>query len=103
MIGVEVAYALPDRQWLVSVELADGARVRDAVEAVMAAGELPALDFDCDELSLGVWGKEVAPEKAVADGDRVEIYRPLKADPKEVRRALASIGKTMGTKRGGQR
>jgi putative ubiquitin-RnfH superfamily antitoxin RatB of RatAB toxin-antitoxin module len=98
MINVEVAYALPERQWLASVELADGGCVREAVDAAMAAGKVPLLDRT--DLTLGVWGKKAAPDRVLADGERVEIYRPLEADPKEVRRALAAVGKTMGAKGG---
>ncbi|HET7587455.1 MAG TPA: RnfH family protein [Gammaproteobacteria bacterium] len=94
---IEVAYALPERQWLAVVEVADGATVMDAARSALAAGDLPALDpGDC---VLGVWGRKVAPERVLSDGERVEIYRPLKADPKEVRRALAAAGKTMGGER----
>ncbi|HET6655165.1 MAG TPA: RnfH family protein [Gammaproteobacteria bacterium] len=94
---VEVAYACPDRQWLAVVELAEGATATDALRVAVETGDLPALDFD--SVVLGVWGKKVPPERALADGERVEIYRQLLADPKEVRRALAAVGKTMGGKR----
>ncbi|HET7371145.1 MAG TPA: RnfH family protein [Gammaproteobacteria bacterium] len=94
---VEVAYALPERQWLAEVEVPEGATAIDAARAALHAGDLPALDLD--NCALGVWSKKVAPERVLADGERVEIYRPLLADPKEVRRALAAVGKTMGGKR----
>ncbi|HET6725163.1 MAG TPA: RnfH family protein [Gammaproteobacteria bacterium] len=96
---VEVAYALPERQWLATVDVADGATAMDAVRAAVAAGDLPALDPGSPV--LGVWGKKVAPDRLLSAGERVEVYRPLKADPKEVRRVLAAAGKTMGGKRQG--
>ncbi|UTH72643.1 RnfH family protein [Chromobacterium sp. IIBBL 290-4] len=92
-IRVEVAYARPDRQWLLTVDLPQGGT---ALEAVKASGILA----DCPELSaetlkLGVFGKSVKPDAALRPQDRVEIYRPLLADPKEVRRQRAEAGKKM--------
>jgi hypothetical protein len=81
-VDVEVAYALADRQWLLQVRLPAGAAVRDAVEAsglVAAAGLAGPLEF-------GIFGRRCAPETALRDGDRVEIYRPLSFDPMESRR-----------------
>jgi putative ubiquitin-RnfH superfamily antitoxin RatB of RatAB toxin-antitoxin module len=96
-VHVEVVYALPERQWLVELELAAGATARTAVLAAAEQGRLP--DIDAETCRLGVFGKTVADGRVLADGDRVEIYRPLKADPKEVRRKLAAIGKTIGKKK----
>lgn len=93
---VEVVYALPERQWLASVEVEAGASSLEAVRVAVASGGLPPLDLDSH--ILGIFGKKIEPDHPVRAGDRVEIYRPLKADPKEVRRALAAAGKTMGKK-----
>ncbi|HET7569306.1 MAG TPA: RnfH family protein [Gammaproteobacteria bacterium] len=93
---VEVAYALPERQWLALVEVQPDATALDAARAAIAARELPPLDLDSHV--LGIFGKKIEPDHPLRAGDRVEIYRPLKADPKEVRRALAAAGKTMGRK-----
>jgi putative ubiquitin-RnfH superfamily antitoxin RatB of RatAB toxin-antitoxin module len=78
-IRVEVVYALPDRAESVQVHLPQGATAADAVRA---AG-LPA------GVAIGVHGRRVTPEARLADGDRVEIYRPLALDPKEARRRRA--------------
>lgn len=95
-VHVEVVYALPERQWLVELTLVAGATARVAVQAAAAQDLLP--DIDAQNCRIGVFGKMVADDRVLADGDRVEIYRPLKADPKEVRRKLAALGKSIGRK-----
>jgi putative ubiquitin-RnfH superfamily antitoxin RatB of RatAB toxin-antitoxin module len=93
-IDVEVAWATPERQLIVPVVVPLGTT---AVEAVRLSGiEQEAGEKDLAERPLGVFGKRVKPGHVLAEGDRVEIYRPLKADPKIVRRELAAMGKTMG-------
>lgn len=77
---VEVVYASPGSQQVVKVHLKPGATVSDAV---VASG------FDTKDLKLGIFGRTVPPDTKVADGDRVEIYRPLLIDPKEARRRRA--------------
>ena len=54
------------------------------------------IDTDLNDLKLGVYAQKIATDYLLEDGDRVEIYRPLSADPKEVRRQLALLGKTIG-------
>ncbi len=67
------------------------------VQAVAGvADRLPALVATDD---LGIFGRRVAADYVLSEGDRVELYRPLKADPKTVRRELARLGKSMGAKR----
>lgn len=108
---VEVAYALPERQWLVAVEVAAGASALDALRAsgLLAASAhpkgcdaVPELAAPGRPLALAVHGRKVAPERALRDGDRVEVLRPLQADPKEVRRRLAAEGRVMGRERPAQ-
>jgi putative ubiquitin-RnfH superfamily antitoxin RatB of RatAB toxin-antitoxin module len=77
---VEVVYASPASQQVVKVQLKPGATVRDAV---VASG------FDSKNYKLGIFGRTVPLDTKVADGDRVEIYRPLLIDPKEARRRRA--------------
>ncbi|AUH50086.1 RnfH family protein [Chromobacterium sp. ATCC 53434] len=96
-LSVEVAYARPERQWLVALSLPSGACALDAVRASGILAQCPELDEAA--LKLGVFGKAVKPEAALREHDRVEIYRPLLADPKEVRRQRAEAGKR--TKKGG--
>lgn len=83
---VEVIYALPQKQERVLLDLPPGSAVRDALEASGLLQRLPQIEFG----RLGVWGKSVTAETRLGDRDRVEIYRPLIADPKEVRRARAA-------------
>ncbi len=96
-IDVEVAWATPARQLIVPVAVPVGTT---AAEAVRLSGIERAVDEEgLAERPLGIFGKRVKPERVLVEGDRVEIYRPLKADPMVVRRELAAMGKTMGSKR----
>lgn len=85
-LRVEVVYALADSQDLVALELAEGATAREAAEAsgVLARHGLAAAD-----LALGIFGKRIAPEYPLRDGDRIEILRALATDPNEARRRRA--------------
>ena len=86
IIHVEVAYAERDRQFLRKIELTQGATAADAIR-------LSNVELECvikaSELRIGVWSKAVESGTVLNDGDRVEIYRPLKIDPKEARRQRA--------------
>ena len=97
-IRVEVVYALPQRQELVTLDLPAGATVREAVEASGLLDRHPEIDLDGAN-KLGVFAKLVKADAALRDRDRVEIYRPLIADPKAVRKKRADEGKAM--KKGG--
>jgi len=96
-INVEVIYALPGRQPLLRVQLAEGATVGDAIRASGVLDEFPEIDLASNK--VGIFSKLVKLDEAVRDKDRVEIYRPLIADPKEVRRKRAEEGKA--TRKGG--
>ena len=90
VIEIEVVYAAVDRQVLRSVSVNEGVSVRAAVLASGVGSEFPELNLtDCP---LGIFGKVVAdPDtRVIQAGDRIEIYRPLLADPKEVRRLRAA-------------
>jgi uncharacterized protein len=87
MIKVEVAYALPRRQTLLAVELPLGATVLEAAQRSGITSKFEGVDLD--NTTFGIFGHVVAPRQVLRDGDRVEIYRPLIADPKEVRKARA--------------
>jgi putative ubiquitin-RnfH superfamily antitoxin RatB of RatAB toxin-antitoxin module len=90
-ISVEVAYALPHKQSIVEIRVAAGAT---ALEAAQRSGIAEQFDgIDLDNAKFGVFGKVVSPGQALREGDRVEIYRPLIADPKEVRKARAARAK----------
>lgn len=88
-LSVEVAAAWPERQFLVTVQLPAGSTVQDALDAVDWSRLAPGLTIETRR--IGVFGRLCAPDRVLKDGDRVEIYRPLKVDPKEVRRQLAEI------------
>lgn len=86
-IAVEVAYALPEKQYLRRVTLEEGATVEQAIHA----SGLLALrtDIDLAKNKVGIYSRPVKLTDLLSDGDRVEIYRPLIADPKELRRQRA--------------
>jgi hypothetical protein len=91
-LAIEVVYALPERQLLVALRVPAGTTARGALE-------LSGLAVDHPEVAgatLGVFGRTVDGSQPLRAGDRVEVYRPLRADPKEVRRQLAAQGRTMG-------
>jgi putative ubiquitin-RnfH superfamily antitoxin RatB of RatAB toxin-antitoxin module len=84
-VRVEVVYALPERQWSEVVELPAGARIADALAAV--ADKPGFLALELPSVPVGVWGRVAADRQTpLADGDRVEIYRPLRVDPMVARR-----------------
>ncbi len=85
---VEVAYAGPEGQFLLSVSLPDGATVADAIEASGIRAQIPAVAIG--DANVGVFSRPRALGDALSDGDRVEIYRPLLADPKDARRRRAA-------------
>lgn len=84
-IVVEVAYALPEKQYLQRVTLQQGATVEEAIRALL---ELRT-DIDLSKNKVGIYSRPVKLADVLQDGDRVEIYRPLIADPKELRRQRA--------------
>lgn len=93
-ISIEVAYATPEKQKIVESQVEAGTSPREAVRSSGIDGHFPGLDLEgCD---LGVFGKVVAEDYELQDGDRIEIYRPLIADPKEIRRQRAARGLKTG-------
>jgi len=93
MINIEVVYALPKKQEIITVKLPEGATARQAIEASGLLAKYPEIDLAKNK--LGVFAKLTKPDSALRDQDRVEIYRPLIADPKEVRKQRAAEGKVM--------
>ncbi|WP_313514051.1 RnfH family protein [Pseudomonas sp.] len=89
MIRVELAYAEADRQVLLALDVPRGSTVREVAVASGLQAQFPQLDLS--ESPLGIFGKLIAdPQRRVLEeGDRVEIYRALLADPKEVRKQRA--------------
>lgn len=90
-ISVEIAYALPDRQAIVPVEVSPGATALEAAEQSGIVDRFEGLSLE--GAKLGIFGKAVPNTHVMSAGERVEIYRPLQADPKEVRKARAAEAK----------
>lgn len=90
---IEVVYALAQKQEIVPLKLPPGATVRQAIEASGLLQKYPEIDVAKNK--LGVFAKLAKPDATLRDRDRVEIYRPLIADPKEVRKQRAAEGKVM--------
>lgn len=96
-ILIEVAYATPEKQIILECRIEPGTAARDAVGLSAIDQHFPEIDAEnCD---IGVFGKPIAANYELQDGDRIEIYRPLIADPKEIRRQRAAQGLQM--KKGG--
>ena len=87
-INVEVAYALPQRQALLALTVNAGTTVLQAAQQSGVVEQFE--DVDLENAKFGIFGKVVSPTQVLNEGDRVEIYRPLIADPKEVRKARAA-------------
>lgn len=83
---IELVYALPQKQERIVLELPDGSTVLDAIQASGLLQRLPPIEFT----RAGVWGRALSPQTRLRDRDRVELYRPLIADPKEIRRKRAA-------------
>lgn len=90
---IEVVYARAEQAELVRLDLPEGSTVQQAVEASGLLAKYPEIDFKKNK--FGVYAKLAKPEAVLRDRDRVEIYRPLIADPKEVRKQRAAEGKVM--------
>ena len=90
-INVEVAYALPDEQSILVLQVPEGTSVIEAARQSGITGKYEGIDLD--NAKFGIFGKVVAPTQVLHTGERVEIYRPLIADPKEVRKARAARAK----------
>ncbi len=93
MIQVEVAYALPNEQIVRVVEGEPGMTVEQAIQASGILDAHPEIDLARNK--VGVFGKAAKLDAVLYPGDRVEIYRPLIADPKEARKKRASQGKQL--------
>jgi putative ubiquitin-RnfH superfamily antitoxin RatB of RatAB toxin-antitoxin module len=96
-ISVEVAYAKPEEQLILKLDVLPGTTLQQAIEQSGILERFPEIDLS--QLKAGVFGKLKKLDQTLREGDRVEIYRPLIADPKEVRKQRAAAGKRM--KKGG--
>jgi uncharacterized protein len=86
-IAVSVVYALPAGTTEIELELPAGSSVADALALSGIAAHHP--DIDLAAAAVGIYGARVGLSAKLSDGDRVEIYRPLQADPKDLRRRRA--------------
>ena len=92
-MNVEVCYALRDKQEVVRVRLPEGSTLQQGLEASGLLGKYPEIDIKKNK--FGIWNKLSKPDAVLRDKDHIEIYRPLLADPKEVRKQRAAEGKVM--------
>lgn len=90
MPRIEVVYARADHQCLVALDVPAGATAAESVHHSGLAARFP--EADIANCRLGICGRPVAPNQPLRDGDRVEIYRPLRTDPKAARRERARSG-----------
>jgi len=91
-IRIEVVYALPERQWLLELDVPAGTTVGQAVERSGLPEHCAHLDAASLRDNVGIFGRRVDLEHELRAGDRVEIYRPLRVSPRELRRQRARHG-----------
>lgn len=87
LIRVEIVYAEPNRTVAKTLRLAPGSRIADALR--LAALDPDFSGVDLINMPVGIFGRVTGTEYALEEGDRIELYRPLAADPKAARRARA--------------
>ncbi len=93
-IMIELVYALPNQQTLMSLHVDDGTSVEQAIVESGICQQYKEIDLAVNK--VGIWNKAVKLGQKLQDGDRIEIYRPLIADPKEVRKRRAAKAKEEG-------
>lgn len=94
LLTLEVVYGLPERQKIIVVQVAPGTTVE---QAIMQSGIMQHFgDIDLQKNAVGIWNKTCKLSDQPRNGDRIEIYRPLVADPKEIRRRRAEKAKLEG-------
>ena len=96
-ILIEVAYALPQKQMIIPIKVKIGTTAKEAIIASGIIKKFPEIDLKSNQ--IGIFGKLTQLDHVMRERDRIEIYRPLIADPKEIRRQRAAEGKDM--KKGG--
>lgn len=88
-LAVEVVYALPDQQTVISLTVTSGTTVAAAIEQSGILSRFPAINLQ--HSAVGIFGVRVGLKHKLGDGDRIEIYRPLEVDPKMARRQRAVL------------
>jgi len=94
LITIEIAYAKRLEQVLLSIQVSPETNIKQALEQSTVLERFPEINLD-KENKVGIFGKVVALNQSLRNGDRIEIYRPLIADPKEVRKQRAAEGKKL--------
>ncbi|WP_020559997.1 RnfH family protein [Thiofilum flexile] len=95
LIPIEVIYALPQEQVLLTARVPEGSTLAEGIKASKVLERYPELALDLAQLKVGIFSKLATLETVLKARDRIEIYRPLIADPKEVRKQRAAEGKKM--------
>ena len=96
-ILIEVAYALAKKQLIIPIKVKEGTTAKEAIQVSGIIKKFPEIDLNINQ--IGIFGKLTQLDHVMRERDRIEIYRPLVADPKEIRRQRAAEGKVM--KKGG--
>ena len=94
LIDIELVFASEQEQMLLKTTVADGISARAAICNSDLVARFPDVDFA--ECPLGIWGSIVVDDQPLKQGDRLEAYRQLNRNPRDARRALALLGRTMG-------
>jgi uncharacterized protein len=97
---VEVAYALPRRQLILELQVDEGTTAEQAIRTSGILEQFPEIDLENSK--VGIFGKPCKLTDTLHNGDRVELYRPLIADPREIRKQRAARGKEMKKGAGSQ-
>ena len=92
-IMIEVSYALPKKQIIIPVLVSKGISVKEAIDLSGILKKFTGINLTTNQ--IGIFGKLTTLDKILRDRDRIEIYRPLVADPKEIRRKRVAEGKKM--------
>ena len=87
-INIEIAYALPERYYLKSFQVDEGITVQTAITQSGILNQFPEIDLSTNK--IGIFGRPIKLTDVLKERDRIEIYRPLLADPKEIRRKRAA-------------
>ncbi|CAH0538858.1 RnfH family protein [Vibrio marisflavi] len=95
MIHVEVVYALPHEQRVLTLAVSSEMTVKEIIEQSGVLAQYPEINLEKNK--VGVFSRNISLDATVNDKDRIEIYRPLLADPKEIRRKRAEQAKTAGS------
>lgn len=87
-VNIEIAYALPERYYLKSFQVDEGITVQTAIMQSGILSQFPEIDLSTNK--IGIFSRPTKLTDVLKEGDRIEIYRPLLADPKEIRRKRAA-------------